>query len=180
MVSALAVEEKAMMKIPLATTIMMACLLQLQSCATTNNSTVTDIPASSLVSGYEQTLDHYIAWVPRDKAQTAAVAQALTHISLGRAREQAGRDLCKGTRVMNREVSHHAGPFPARAPDSAGRYDAWYYRVSHQPGLQGCPQISTAELYQALEANLPDWITLEPAQSGNSAAQAANTTISLD
>ena len=180
MVSALPVEETAIMKIPAATTLMTAYLLLLQACATTNNPASTDIPESNLVSGYEQTLDHYIAWVPRDKAQTATVAQALTHISLGRAREQAGRDLCGGTRVMNREVSRHVGPFPARAPDSVGGYDAWYYRISHRPGLHGCPKKSTAELYQALEAGLPDWISLETALSGDMKKRAANTTVSLD
>ena len=180
MVSVLPVEETTIMKLPAATTIMTSCLLLLQACATTNNSTAADIPDNKLVSGYEQTLDHYIAWVPRDNAQTATVAQALTHISLGMAREQAGKGLCGGIRVMNREVSHHVGPFPARAPDSAGGYDAWYYRISHRPGLLGCPTKSTAELYQALEASLPDWISLETAQSGNMEKQTGNTIVSLD
>lgn len=178
MLSALPVEVTTIMNIPAATTIMTACLL-LQACANTRHSTSADTPDSSLVSGYEHTLDHYIAWVPRDKAQTATVAQALTHISLGRAREQAGKDLCGGTRVINREVSHQVGPFPARAPDSAGGYDAWYYRISHQPGLLGCSEKTTAELYQALEAGLPDWISLEAAQSGNRQKRTANTTASL-
>ena len=167
------------MKLPATASIVTAYLL-LQACASTNQPTAAEISDSNLVSGFEQTLDHYIAWVPRDKAQTATVAQALTHISLGRARERAGNDLCDGIRVMNKQVSHHVGPFPARAPDSVGGYDAWYYRISHRPGLLGCPNKSTAELYQALEADLPDWISLETATSGNREKRIANTTVSLD
>lgn len=179
MVSVLPVGETTIMKIWTATS-MTACLALLQACATTNNLSSTDIPDSKRLSGYEQTLDHYIAWVPRDKAQTATVAQALTHISLVNARERAGKDLCGGTRVMNREFSHQVGPFPASAPESAGGYDAWYYRISRQPGLHGCPEKSTAEMYQALEASLPDWISLEAVQPGNSKQQAASTTVSLE
>jgi hypothetical protein len=35
-------------------------------------------------------------------------------------------------------------------------------------------------MYQALEASLPDWISLEAVQPGNSKQQAASTTVSLE
>ena len=129
--------------------------------------TATIIPAA------DPALDHYIAWVPMELAQTAAVARAVTHISLGNARERTGQQLCSGSRLMNGQVAALIGPLPAIAPPHAGGYPAWYYRISQAPGLQGCAVTGNARLYRFLQGQLPDWISIQPA------ATAAGGTLTL-
>ncbi|MGB5177614.1 MAG: hypothetical protein WBP44_02675 [Gammaproteobacteria bacterium] len=110
-------------------------------------------------------LDHYIAWVPRDRAQTATVAEAMAHISLVNAREQTARQLCSGEWVINGEVTDNIGPLPARAPESAGGYPAWYYRISHRPGMHGCQNTDARKLYHTLRENLPEWMDIKTAST---------------
>lgn len=143
-----------------------AVLVILQGCTVTPattvpayQQTVTAIPAA------DPALDHYIAWIPRKKAQTAAVAKALAHISLGNAREQTAAELCDDPHVINGTVIVSIGPLPALAPVNAGGYPAWYYRVSQQPGSQGCAGTGNPGFYQVLQTNLPDWIDIKLADS---------------
>jgi len=149
------------MKIQVAmTSISTAALLALHGCASisgTNSVAVSPIPES------DPSLDHYIAWVPRDKAQTATVAEAMTHISLVNAREQTAKQLCSGDRVINGEAMDNVGPLPISAPESAGGYPAWYYRISHRPGLHGCQNADAREFYHALQKNLPEWMDIRTA-----------------
>ena len=144
-------------------------LLVLQGCAATGGATLTaDATPATDIPAADPALDHYIAWVPREMAQTATVAKALTHISLGNAREQAGNELCAGSSLMNRQVTSLVGPLPATAPASAGGYPAWYYRISQAPGLQGCSTIGNVRLYRSLQQKLPDWISIRIAGTPDS------------
>ncbi|MEN8206076.1 MAG: hypothetical protein ABFS24_08685 [Pseudomonadota bacterium] len=143
-------------------------LMTLQGCATisgigayTNAVTTNNIPAA------DPGLDHYIAWVPREKAQTASVAEAVTHISLVNARERTAKQLCGGNWVMNSEATANIGPLPTTAPEAAGGYPAWYYRISHRPGLRGCPGTDPQKLYHMLQANLPEWLDIKTARTTN-------------
>lgn len=125
------------------------------------------LPTTALVSQSnlpEMTpdLDHYIAWIPLEQAQTAAVAEAMTHISLRHAREGASRDVCRGNPVSGGSVVERHGPVMARTPDSMGGYPAWYYRISQQPGTQDCQSEEHVNLYQALQGRLPDWLRIQP------------------
>lgn len=145
-------------------------LLALQGCATlsgTNPCTdpCTNPVAASYIPAADPTLDHYIAWVPRDRAQTATVAAAMAHISLVNAREETAKLLCNGEWVMNGKVTDNIGPLPASAPESAGGYPAWYYRISHRPGLHGCQSTDARKLYHTLRENLPDWMEIETAST---------------
>ena len=144
------------------TSISTVALLTLHGCATISS---TNPVAASHIPAADPLLDHYIAWVPRDKAQTATVAEAMTHISLVNAREQTANQLCSGNRVLNGEVADNIGPLPTSAPESAGGYPAWYYRISHQPGLHGCQSTDTLKFYQTLRENLPDWIDIKTART---------------
>jgi hypothetical protein len=148
----------------LPTGIISIVLIILQGCAMTNGTTphtlqktLTDIPAANPV------LDHYIAWIPLEKAQTAGVARALTHISLGNAREQAAKELCGDTRIIKQPVTGSVGPVQALAPASAGGYPAWYYRISQPPGLHGCSRTDSHSFHQAVQASLPAWINIRTA-----------------
>lgn len=141
-------------------------LLILQGCAATGGTALTadSVPATAIPAA-DPALDHYIAWVPRNTAQTATVAKAVTHISLGNARERTSAQLCAGNRLMNRQVTALVGPLPVTAPVAAGGYPAWYYRISQTPGLQGCSVIETARLYHSLRRNLPGWISIKRADT---------------
>lgn len=109
-------------------------------------------------------LDHFIAWVPRDRARTATVAEALAQVEWGNAKEQVAAQLCNGAWLMNGAVAGRSGPEPATAPPELGGYPAWYYHISHQPGFRGCEGMTNDTLYRALRANLPRWIRIIRAQ----------------
>lgn len=128
-------------------------------------STLTGPTASAVTSALPEAsplLDHYIAWIPREQAQTATVAEALAQVTLINAREQTAHRLCAGHWVMTGKVREQVGPLAVNAP---GGYPAWYYRVSHQPGLQGCGHREQAELYRGMQANLPAWLNIRTAQA---------------
>lgn len=137
-------------------------LLALQGCSSlpsTNQPAATaTIPAASPL------MDHFIAWIPRDRAQTAAVAEAMAHISLVNAQEKTARQLCSGQWMVNGDTVERIGPLPATAPAAAGGYPAWYYRISHLSGLQGCKHSNREELYLALQKNLPAWMNIKTAR----------------
>ena len=140
-------------------------LISLQGCATRipatgpGQLTAADIPEAN------PALDHYIAWVPRDSAQTSAVAMAQAHISMGYAKEQAERQLCGDDRLMDETVTERIGPLATIAPEKLGGYPAWYYRISQKPGLIGCGRVGPQRIYQAIKESLPVWIRLETAAS---------------
>jgi hypothetical protein len=139
-----------------------ATLVALQGCALTpDTTTLTDQQTATAIPATDPTLDHYIAWIPREKAQTAAVAKALTHITLGNAREQTAAELCDSSPVINGKITGSVGPLRVLAPLAAGGYPAWYYRISQQPGQQGCAETDNRRFYQLLQANLPVWMNLE-------------------
>jgi len=144
----------------------LACaVLYLQGCATTTATTATAASEpGTRIPAADPAFDHYIAWIPRDQAQTPTVAKALTHITLGNAKEQAARQLCKGAWLLNGRVTDRVGPLPATAPQASGGYPAWYYRISHQPGLHGCPAATGKQVYQSLENHLPRWLSIETAK----------------
>lgn len=154
-------------------------LLVLQACAMAPRSPSTlEVAASSTIPAAEPALDHYIAWIPRDKAQTATVARALTHTALGSARKEAGDSLCNGVWIGNNSVTNVIGPLQAWAPTASGGYPAWYYRISHQPGLKGCITSTNAQVYQAMASNLPEWLRVQTA-SVNTAKSVPLQTVSL-
>ena len=126
---------------------------------------VREMIATSEIPPADPALDQYVARVPGNIAETATVARAMTHISLGRARDLAGQQLCEGARLIPGEITSVTGPFPANNPDSADGTPIWYYRISQQPGLRGCPAVNESRLFQAMQNNLPSWISIEPAQT---------------
>jgi len=139
-------------------------LSTLQGCSlttinTTHTNHLTAIPAA------DPRLEHYIAWIPQHEAQTATVAKALAHISLGNAREQAVAEVCDGAHTITDKVYSSVGPFQTRAPASAGGYPAWYYRISRQPELHGCQGANSQRFYHVLQANLPIWINIKSAEN---------------
>ena len=143
-----------------------ATLVALQGCALTpDTATLTRQQTATAIPAADPSLDHYIAWIPREKAQTAAVAKALTLITLGNAREQTAAELCDGSPVTNGRVTNSVGPLRVLAPLEAGGYPAWYYRISQQPGLHGCAETGTRRFYQLLQANLPVWMRIKTAEN---------------
>ena len=151
--------------------IIAATLVALQGCAITpDTTTLTDQQAATAIPAADPSLDHYIAWIPREKAQTAAVAKALTHITLGNAREQTAATLCDGAPLINGKVTGSIGPLRVLAPLAAGGYPAWYYRISQQSGLHGCAGANSYRFYQTLQTNLPVWMHIKTAENRVSSA----------
>jgi hypothetical protein len=149
-----------------ATLASIAVVASLQGCAALAGNHAQTRPANmSRIPAADPLLDQYIAWVPRDQAQTAAVAEALTHISLANAREQTAKQLCAGNRFVKGEVTEVFGPLPASAPANAGGYSAWYYRISMRPGIHGCHSMKSQKLYHTLQEHLPEWIDIEAAST---------------
>jgi hypothetical protein len=138
-------------------------LISLQGCATRGASGEAGPVALEGIPDADPTLDHYVAWVPRDAAQTPTVAMALAHISMGYAKEQTARRFCGDGLLLDEAVTERAGPMATVAPEDIGKYPAWFYRISLRPGLHGCEQASTPQLYRAIQDNLPEWIRLETA-----------------
>ena len=143
---------------------LMVSYLLLQACASQPVAWHSDgmVPADNLPVANPD-LDHYVAWVPLERAQTATVAEAMTHISLRNAREQTSHDLCDGIPVTGGVAIEKYGPVTSQTPAGQGGQTAWYYRISVQPGLQGCGKQSTDRLYEALQTRLPTWISFQPA-----------------
>jgi hypothetical protein len=115
-------------------------------------------------------LDHVFAWIPRDRAKTASVAEALVHIELGRAMDEIGTTLCGGGWPINGPPVESLGPYPVMAPPALGGYPAWYYHLSHEPGFAGCAAVPAATLYRELDDRLPPWIRVRAAASQTGAA----------
>ena len=148
-----------------ATLIVLAALLP--GCATHRvEMSQVDVGKSTGVSDMlpaDPQLDHIFAWIPRDRAQTAIVAEALVYIELGRAKEEVGKTLCGGDWLINNASVDSTGPYPVTAPAILGGYPAWYFHVSHKPGLAGCPAMPAETLYRELGSRLPPWITVRAA-----------------
>jgi hypothetical protein len=155
----------------------------LPGCAThrmaMNEGAVRDSVGTDDIPAADPRFDHIFAWIPRDRAKTASVAEALVHIELGRAKDEVGKELCGGEWLINGASVDSIGPYPTTAPVMLGGYPAWYYHVSHKPGLLGCPAMPSTKLYLELGTRLPQWIIVKPAslQASEKPATAIATTI---
>jgi len=161
--------------------ILIPCACTLLAACTTNQAIVSGFSPTTdtAIPAMDPTQVHYIARVPRDQAQTAAVAKALTHIAVGNARERTGKEMCGGTWLLNGKVTGRVEPTPVWSPSSTGGYPAWYYRISHQPGFHGCTNQPSTQLYRQMQANLPAWIAITPATQGNSVGDSLKESLTL-
>ena len=127
----------------------------------------TRIPADMAgIPAADPRFDQFSAWIPVSIAPTATVARAMTHVALGKARLQAGLQLC-GNVLQPARVAASTGPLRIEHGVSGEAY--WYYRISEQPGLQDCTTVSRSEQYRFLQDHLPDWIQATPALHGDRA-----------
>ena len=90
----------------------------------------------------------------------------MTHVALGKARLEAGLQLC-GNILQPARIAASAGPLRIEHEASGESY--WYYRISQQPGLQDCASVSESEQYRFLQDHLPGWIQATPAMNGTRA-----------
>jgi hypothetical protein len=120
------------------------------------------ISADTAIPPASPALDQVSAWIPETAAATPTAAQAMVHVALGKARLQAGRQLC-GSGLQPAPVMETVGPLRVRQTPAQGGGTFWYYRISQQPGLPGCSSIDRDEQYRAVQANLPAWMKITPA-----------------
>lgn len=110
----------------------------------------------------DPSLEHVIAWIPLEQAQTAAVAEAMTHIALRAAHDRVSRDLCRQRVSRSAQVLERHGPVATEQPAVRGGGPAWYYRISLAPGHSGCRDVQPAAYNRTLATRLPEWLILEP------------------
>jgi hypothetical protein len=151
----------------LASVVLVASCLWQGGCSTVQAPAISPpIAVTTAIPPADRTLDNFIARIPVEQAQTAAVARAMTHISLGNARVLASRKMCGGIGLRQGKVTESVGPVPVHSPATQGGKPVWYYRISQQPGLSGCETHNSTTLYQAMQEELPGWIRIEPAGTG--------------
>ncbi len=151
------------------------CLVTLTACAGQNTRTLTDsLQDVASLPATDPSLEHFIAWIPLEQAQTATVAEAMTHIALRNAHDNASRDLCRRRVASSAQVLDRHGPVATVQPGNRGDGPAWYYRISLVPGHSGCRDIQPATYNRTLQTLLPDWLLLEPAATHKTAEQDAS------
>lgn len=104
-----------------------------------------------------------IAWVPREQAQTASVAQAIVHVALTRAKQTTEAELCQGTWVFSGKHQQIAPTQLSTAPASLGGFSGWHVRISWEPQLDECG-INAQSYARALSKHLPGWMMTQSGQ----------------
>ncbi len=104
-----------------------------------------------------------IAWVPRQQAQTASVAQAVAHIALTQAKQATEAELCKGTWLFSGK--HTPGEIPqlSTAPAQLGGFDGWQVRINWEPQVTDCG-ISAQTYALSVSKHLPTWMMTQSGQ----------------
>lgn len=111
-----------------------------------------------------QTLNHIIAWVPREQAPTAGVAQAQVHLHLDQALRAAEAELCNGTWQLSPTRPHKTRPVAVTAPLHLGAAPAWRYRLSQaEHALDTCPGVDLSTFQRTVSRHLPAWVVIQPA-----------------
>lgn len=104
-----------------------------------------------------------IAWVPREQAQTATVAQAMAHIALTRAKQATESELCEGTWLFSGKQRQDEAPQLSVAPAQLGGFNGWHVRINWDPQVADCG-ISTQTYALSLSKHLPAWMMTQSGQ----------------
>lgn len=104
-----------------------------------------------------------IAWVPRQQAQTASVAQAVAHIALTQAKQATEAELCKGTWLFSGKHTRGEGPQLSTAPVQLGGIDGWQVRINWEPQVADCG-ISAQTYARLVSKHLPSWMMTQSGQ----------------
>lgn len=145
---------------PLARTACCLAALLCSGCAGfggTGNDTATELP--SLNPGRNQ----IIAWVPRQQAQTASVAQAVAHIALTQAKQATETELCKGTWLFSGKHAQAEIPQLSTAPAQLGGFAGWEVRINWEPQVSECG-ISAQTYALSVSKHLPSWMMTQSGQ----------------
>ncbi len=108
-----------------------------------------------------------IAWVPREQAQTAIVAQAVANIALTRAKHATEAELCHGAWLFSGKQHQDEAPQLSAAPAQLGGFNGWHVRINWDPQVADCG-ISAQTYALSLSKHLPIWMMT---QSGQPLAQ---------
>lgn len=122
-----------------------------------SNDATSELP--SLSPGRNQ----IIAWVPRQQAQTASVAQAVAHIALTQAKQAAEAELCKGTWLFSGKHTRGESPQLSTAPAQLGGFDGWQVRINWEPQVTDCG-ISAQTYARSVSKHLPTWMMTQSGQ----------------
>lgn len=104
-----------------------------------------------------------IAWVPREQAQTAIVAQAIANIALTRAKQAAEAELCHGAWLFSGKHHQDEAPQLSAAPAQLGGFSGWHVRIIWDPQVADCG-ISAQTYALSLSKHLPTWMMTQSGQ----------------
>lgn len=104
-----------------------------------------------------------LAWVPRERAQTGAVAEAVAHIALAKAKKAAEAELCGGTWLFSGTLEQDGRAALATAPEPLGGFTGWEVRIRWEPRLADCG-VSAQRYALAVSAHLPEWMMTQSGQ----------------
>lgn len=107
--------------------------------------------------------DLVLAWVPRERAQTGAVAEAVAHIALAKAKQAAEAELCGGTWLFSGRLDPEGRATLAAAPRSLGGVTGWEVRIRWEPRLAECG-VSAQRYARAVSEHLPEWMMTQSSQ----------------
>lgn len=104
-----------------------------------------------------------IAWVPREQAQTAIVAQAIANIALTRAKQTTEAELCHGAWLFSGKHHQDEAPQLSAAPAQLGGFSGWHVRINWDPQVADCG-ISAQTYALSLSKHLPTWMMTQSGQ----------------
>lgn len=107
--------------------------------------------------------DLVLAWVPRERAQTGAVAEAVAHIALAKAKKIAEAELCGGTWLFSGTLDQDGRAVLTAAPESLGGFTGWEVRIRWEPRLADCG-VSAQRYALAVSEHLPEWMMTQSGQ----------------
>ncbi|MBZ0071834.1 MAG: hypothetical protein WCY26_04950 [Thiohalobacteraceae bacterium] len=107
--------------------------------------------------------DLVLAWVPRERAQTGAVAEAAAHIALAKAKRAAEAELCGGTWLFSGTLEQDSRAVLAVAPESLGGFTGWQVRIRWAPHVAECG-VSPQRYALAVSEHLPEWMMTQSSQ----------------
>jgi len=107
--------------------------------------------------------DLVLAWVPRERAQTGGVAEAVAHIALAKAKQAAEAELCGGTWLFSGRLEPDGRAVLAAAPESLGGFTGWEVRIRWEPRLAECG-VSAQRYARAVSEHLPEWMMTQSGQ----------------
>jgi len=104
--------------------------------------------------------DEIVAYVPRQLAETPAVALAKINIAVYNAKQLTEQQLCVGKWTPRGTLLYRQGPRPY---DNKGNNGVWFIQTFRSPENLICSDVTRAEYFMEMSRHLPEWVSVRPA-----------------